>query len=79
VTVALDVVPAEVVKGLAADGAAERPMRGGIPNGPYQYHFVAAVFYAASGARVFETLHFAGSPALVRLRLMREPLRTPEQ
>ena len=51
-TVYLGVVPAEIVKGLATSGNAERPMHGRIPKGPHEYHIVAAVFDAASGARV---------------------------
>ena len=46
VTVYLGVVPAEIVKGLAAGDATERPMHGGVPKGPREYHFVAAVFDA---------------------------------
>ena len=56
VTVYLGVVPAEIVKGLPASGATERPMHGGIPKGPHEYHFVAAVFDAASGARVSDAV-----------------------
>jgi hypothetical protein len=56
VTVYLGVVPAEIVKGLPASGTTERPMHGGIPKGPHEYHFVAAVFDAASGARVSEAV-----------------------
>ena len=55
VTVYLGVVPAEIVKGLHASGA-ERPMHGGIPKGPHEYHFVAAVFDAAGGARVSDAV-----------------------
>jgi hypothetical protein len=56
VTVYLGVVPAEIVKGLAAGDATERPMHGGIPKGPHEYHFVAAVFDATSGARVSDAV-----------------------
>ena len=56
VTVYLGVVPAEIVKGLPAGGRTERPMHGGIPKGPHEYHFVAAVFDAASGARVSDAV-----------------------
>ncbi|OAF07754.1 hypothetical protein AYJ54_16750 [Bradyrhizobium centrolobii] len=56
VTVYLGVVPAEIVKGLPASGATERPMHGGIPKGPHEYHFVAAVFDAANGARVSDAV-----------------------
>jgi len=31
-------------------------MHGGIPKGPHEYHFVAAVFDAASGARVSDAV-----------------------
>jgi hypothetical protein len=56
VTVYLVVVPAEIVKGLAAGDTTERPMHGGIPKGPHEYHFVAAVFDATSGARVWDAV-----------------------
>jgi hypothetical protein len=56
VTVYLGVVPAEIVKGLPASSATERPMHGGIPKGPHEYHFVAAVFDTASGARVSDAV-----------------------
>ena len=52
VTVYLGVVPAEIVKGLPATGTREQPMHGGVPKGPHEYHVVAAVFDAASGARI---------------------------
>jgi hypothetical protein len=52
VTVYLGVVPAEIVKGLAAGSSTEQPMHGGIPRGPHEYHLVAAVFDQATGARV---------------------------
>jgi hypothetical protein len=52
VTVYLGVVPAEIVKGLAAGSRGERPMHGGVPKGPHEYHLVAAVFDAANGARI---------------------------
>ena len=52
VTVYLGVVPAEIVRGLPASGT----MHGGIPKGPHEYHFVAAVFDAASGARVSDAV-----------------------
>lgn len=51
ITVYVGVVRAEIVKGLGA-AANEPPMHGGVPKGPHQYHIVAAVFDAASGARV---------------------------
>jgi len=44
VTVYFGVIPAEVLKG--------HSMHGGTPAGVHQYHFVAAIFDAASGARV---------------------------
>ena len=44
VTVYLGVMPAAIVKG--------HPMRGGTPTGPHEYHVLAAVFDAATGARV---------------------------
>ncbi len=55
-TVYLGVVPAEIVKGPAASGNTERPMHGRIPKGPHEYHVVAAVFDAASGARVSDAV-----------------------
>ena len=51
VTVYLGIVPAGVVKG-PPPHSAERPMHGRIPRGTHEYHVVAAVFDAASGARV---------------------------
>jgi hypothetical protein len=56
VTVYLGVVPAEIVKGLAAGGSTERPMHGGIPKGSHEYHVVAAVFDAASGSRISDAV-----------------------
>jgi hypothetical protein len=55
-TVYLGVVPAEIVKGPAASGSTERPMHGRIPRGPHEYHLVAAVFDAASGARISDAV-----------------------
>jgi hypothetical protein len=52
VTVYLGVVPAEIVKGLAAGATGERRMHGRVPKGPHEYHLVAAVFDAGTGARV---------------------------
>ena len=52
VTVYLGVVPAEIVKGLAKGSTTERPMHGGVPKGPHEYHLVAAVFDATTGGRV---------------------------
>jgi len=46
VTAYLGVVPAEIVKGV---DRTEPPMLGGIPKGPHEYHFVVALFDAASG------------------------------
>ena len=40
------------VKGLAAGDTTERPMHGG----PHENHFVAAVFDATSGARVWDAV-----------------------
>jgi hypothetical protein len=54
VTVYLGVVPAEIVKGLPS--TTERPMHGRTPKGPHEYHVVAAVFDAASGARVSDAV-----------------------
>ena len=56
VTVYLGVVPAEIVKGLPAGSSTERPMHGRIPKGPHEYHLVAAVFDASSGARVSDAV-----------------------
>jgi hypothetical protein len=56
VTVYLGVVPAEIVKGVAAGGSADRSMHGGVPKGPHEYHFVAALFDAASGNRISDAV-----------------------
>ena len=56
VTVYLGVVPAEIVKGLPSGSTTERPMHGRTPKGPHEYHVVAAVFDAASGARVSDVV-----------------------
>ena len=56
VTVYLGVMPAEVVKGLPAGSSTERPMHGGVPKGPHEYHLVVAVFDAASGARISDAM-----------------------
>ncbi|MCA1455450.1 hypothetical protein I6F35_19885 [Bradyrhizobium sp. BRP22] len=56
VTVYLGLVPAEIVKGLPAGSTTEQPMHGGLPKGPHEYHLVAAVFDAASGARVSDAV-----------------------
>lgn len=50
-TVYLGVVPAAIVKG-PLNQSAERPMHGGIPKGAHEYHVVAAIFDASTGARV---------------------------
>ena len=50
-TVYLGVVPAEIVKG-PSPHSAEKPMHGSIPRGAHEYHIVAAVFDAATNARV---------------------------
>lgn len=47
----IGVVPAELVKGHPSQHA-EKTMHGGAPKGAHQYHVVAAVFDATSGARV---------------------------
>jgi hypothetical protein len=51
VAVYLGVVPAEIVKGHPS-GHAETTMHGGSPKGRHEYHVVAAIFDAATGARV---------------------------
>ena len=51
-SVYIGVVPAELVKGLPSHQSSEPPMHCGIPQGSHQYHVVAAVFDAASGARI---------------------------
>lgn len=45
------VVPAEIVKG-PAPRSAERPMHGGVPKGPHEYHVVVAIFDATTGVRI---------------------------
>ena len=55
-SVYLGVMPAEIVKGLPSASTTERPMHGGIPKGAHEYHFVAAVFDAASSARVSDAV-----------------------
>jgi hypothetical protein len=50
-TVYFGVVPAELVKG-PPPHSTERPMHGRIPRDPREYHVVAAVFDAVTGARV---------------------------
>ena len=50
VTVYLGVVPAQVVKGELKPG--EQPMHGHLPKNQHEYHVIAALFDAASGARV---------------------------
>lgn len=45
------VVPAEIVKGHPSPHA-EKTMHGGAPKGAHEYHVVAAIFDAKSGARV---------------------------
>jgi len=56
VTVYLGIVPAEIVKGLPSGSTTERPMHGRVPKGSHEYHVVAAVFDAASGARVSDAV-----------------------
>jgi hypothetical protein len=48
-TVYLGVVPAEIVKGQHPAGP---QVHGGVPKGAHEYHVVAAVFDAASNARI---------------------------
>lgn len=50
-TVYLGVVPAQIVKGLKQQPG-EPPMHGHVPNNLHEYHVLAAVFDAATGARV---------------------------
>ena len=50
-TVYLGLMPAEIVKGHPS-GHVEQTMHGGTPKGVHEYHVVAAVFDAKSGARV---------------------------
>jgi hypothetical protein len=47
----LGIMPAEIVKGHPLTHP-EGAMHGGAPGGAHEYHFVVAVFDAASGARV---------------------------
>lgn len=47
----LGVVPAEITKGHEPTQP-QGPMHGGVPEGGYQYHLVAAVFDANTGERV---------------------------
>jgi hypothetical protein len=49
VTVSIGVVPAEIVKGQHPAGP---QVHGGVPKGAHEYHLVAAVFDAASNARI---------------------------
>ena len=50
VTVYLGIVPAQVVKSELKPG--EQPMHGHVPNNLHEYHVIAALFDAATGARV---------------------------
>lgn len=50
-TVYIGIMPAEIVKGHPS-GHTEQTMHGGVPKGVHEYHVVAAVFDATSGARV---------------------------
>lgn len=69
VTVYIGIVPAAVVKGHRLDHA-ESQAHGGIPAGAREYHVVAAVFDATTGARIEDakvTAHvasvgFGGTP-----------------
>ena len=47
----IGVVPAEITKGHAPTGP-EGAMHGGVPIGGHQYHLIAAVFDAKTGARI---------------------------
>ena len=47
----IGVVPAEITKGHAPTGP-EGAMHGGVPSGGHQYHLIAAVFDAETGARI---------------------------
>ena len=47
----IGVIPAEMVKGHPS-GQTEQTMHGGAPKGVHEYHVVAAIFDASSGARV---------------------------
>ncbi len=47
----LGVVPAEIIKG-PPPHSADPPMHGRIPKGAHEYHIVAAVFDATTGARI---------------------------
>jgi hypothetical protein len=48
-TVSIGVVPAEIVKGQHPAGP---QVHGGVPKGAHEYHLVAAVFDAATSARI---------------------------
>jgi hypothetical protein len=50
-TVYLEIVPAEIVKG-PTPHLDERPMHGPIPGEPHEYHVVAALFDAVTGVRI---------------------------
>jgi hypothetical protein len=50
-TVYLGVVPAGIVKG-PSPRSAEKPMHGRVPRGTHEYHVVAAIFDAATNARI---------------------------
>jgi hypothetical protein len=47
----IGLVPAEITKGHAPTGP-EGAMHGGAPTGVHQYHLIAAVFVASTGARI---------------------------
>lgn len=51
----LGVVPAEITKGHKPTEARGQ-MHGGVPEGDYQYHLVAAVFDANSGERITDAI-----------------------
>ena len=48
----IGVVPAEITKGHAPTQPAKERMHGGVPSGGHQYHLIAAVFDAKTGARI---------------------------
>ena len=50
-TVYIGIIPAEIAKGHPSEHA-EKTMHGGVPKGGHEYHVVAAIFDAATGARV---------------------------
>jgi hypothetical protein len=69
-TVYFGVMPAAIVKGLAAH-TSEPPMHGGAASGTHEYHMVVAVFDAATNARI--------SDATVTAKVSGLGLSGPEQ